>query len=226
MRGLASYPSDMVNLTRIYTRLGDHGTTQLVDGSRVPKTDSRVQAYADVDEANAALGVVLALGELPAGVGLADVGPADTGPTGASLADILTRIQNDLFDVGADLATPVVQDPATPPLRITQAGIDRLEAWCDVYNEDLGKLRSFVLPGGAPGAALLHQARTVVRRAERSAWAVVETYGTAVNPLAATYLNRLSDLIFILARVANADRGDVLWQPGGPERADERPRRH
>ncbi len=158
-------------------------------------------AYADVDEANSALGVALALGGLP-----------------EDLTALLTRVQNELFDVGADLCTPVVPDPEYPPLRVTQAYIDALEAACDEYNARVEKLRSFVLPGGTPGAALLHVARTVVRRAERATWAALGVHGETMNPLTATYLNRLSDLLFILARVANtADaggRGDVLWEPG------------
>ena len=128
------------------------------------------------------------------------------------------RVQNDLFDVGADLSTPVVEDPKYPPLRVEQFYVDRLEEDCDRFNEQLEKLRSFILPGGTPGAALLHQACTVVRRAERSTWAALEVHGETMNPLTATYLNRLSDLLFILGRVANPD-GDVLWQPGGPHGA-------
>ncbi|MFE0363402.1 cob(I)yrinic acid a,c-diamide adenosyltransferase [Streptomyces griseoaurantiacus] len=188
----------MVNLTRIYTRTGDKGTTNLGDMSRVPKTDPRISAYADSNEANAVLGTAIALGNLEADV-----------------VQVLTRVQNDLFDVGADLSTPVVAEPEYPPLRVEQFYIDRLEEDCDRFNERLEKLRSFILPGGTPGAALLHQACTVVRRAERSTWAALETHGEAMNPLTATYLNRLSDLLFILARVANLETGDVLWVPGG-----------
>ncbi|MER6911733.1 cob(I)yrinic acid a,c-diamide adenosyltransferase [Streptomyces sp. NPDC000594] len=188
----------MVNLTRIYTRTGDQGTTALGDMSRTAKTDPRISAYADSNEANAALGTAIALGALAPDV-----------------VQVLTRIQNDLFDVGADLSTPVAENPPYPPLRVEQAYIDRLEADCDHYLEGLEKLRSFILPGGTPGAALLHQACTVVRRAERSTWAAMEVHGETMNPLAATYLNRLSDLLFILARVANKERGDVLWVPGG-----------
>ncbi len=188
----------MVNLTRIYTRTGDGGTTRLGDFSETSKTDLRLAAYADVDEANAHLGVALAQG------GLDD-----------EVVTLLTRVQNDLFDVGADFATPVVADPEHPPLRVEQDYVDRLEAWCDAYNEDLEPLRSFVLSGGTPGAALLHVARTVVRRAERSAWAAFAVHEYTMNVLAITYLNRLSDLLFILARHANKERGDVLWIPGG-----------
>lgn len=188
----------MVNLTRIYTRTGDDGTTALGDMSRVGKNDLRLQAYADTDEANSSLGVALALGEHPDDV-----------------VTLLTRVQNELFDVGADLCTPVVEDPTYPPLRVEQAYVDALEAACDTYNDRLQALRSFVLPGGTPGAALLHVSRTVVRRAERSTWAALEAHGETMNPLTATYLNRLSDLLFILARHANlAAGGDVLWVPG------------
>jgi cob(I)alamin adenosyltransferase len=189
----------MVNLTRIYTRTGDKGTTNLGDMSRVPKTDPRISAYADSNEANAVLGTAIALGGL-----------------GEDVVKVLTRVQNDLFDVGADLSTPVTDNPDFPPLRIEQFYIDRLEQDCDRFNEQLEKLRSFILPGGTPGAALLHQATTVVRRAERSTWAALETHADSMNPLTATYLNRLSDLLFILARIANKPiGGDVLWQPGG-----------
>ena len=188
----------MVNLTRIYTRTGDDGTTSLGDMSRTGKNDPRLKAYADVDEANCAIGVVLAHGGVDEDVRV-----------------LLTSIQNDLFDVGADLCTPVVENPEHPPLRITDAYVESLERACDTYNERLEPLRSFVLPGGTPTAAHLHVARTVVRRAERSTWAALDMYHGGMNPLTATYLNRLSDLLFILARVANAPAGgDVLWQPG------------
>ncbi|WP_042373578.1 cob(I)yrinic acid a,c-diamide adenosyltransferase [Streptacidiphilus neutrinimicus] len=187
----------MVNLTRIYTRTGDDGSTALGDMSRTRKTDTRLAAYADSNEANAALGVALACGALDEGI-----------------AAVLTRVQNDLFDVGADLATPIVPDPEYPPLRVEQSYIDRLEADCDRFNAELEKLRSFILPGGTPGAAYLHVACTVVRRAERSTWAAIEEYGDGINPLTAKYLNRLSDLLFILARTANTSVGDVLWVPG------------
>jgi cob(I)alamin adenosyltransferase len=187
----------VVNLTRIYTRTGDDGTTALGDLSRTRKTDTRLAAYADVDEANSAIGVALA-----------------TGGLAADVAALLTRVQNDLFDVGADLCTPVVASPDHPPLRVEQSYVDVLERACDDYNAELEKLRSFILPGGTPGAALLHVARTVVRRAERATWAALEDHGDSMNPLTATYLNRLSDLLFILARHANRERGDVLWVPG------------
>jgi cob(I)alamin adenosyltransferase len=126
----------------------------------------------------------------------------------------LIRVQNDLFDVGADLGNPVVESPDYPALRVTSTYIEWVEGRCDEYNARLEKLRSFILPGGTPGAAYLHVARTVTRRAERSAWAALEVHGESMNPLTAQYLNRLSDLLFVLARVANADRGDVLWKPG------------
>ncbi|WP_458088301.1 cob(I)yrinic acid a,c-diamide adenosyltransferase [Streptomyces malaysiensis] len=187
----------MVNLTRIYTRTGDTGTTALGDMSRTAKTDARIAAYADANEANAAIGVAIALGRLP-----------------AEIVKVLVRVQNDLFDVGADLSTPVVENPAHPPLRVEQSYIDKLEADCDSFLADLEKLRSFILPGGTPGAALLHQACTVVRSAERSTWAALAEYGDSMNALTATYLNRLSDLLFILARAANKEVGDVLWVPG------------
>ena len=187
-----------VVLSRIYTRTGDGGTTALGDGSRVSKDDPRLAAYADVDEANCAIGTALALGQL-----------------GAGIVALLTRIQNEMFDVGADLCNPISSDPKYPPLRIDESYVADLERACDEHNEGLPTLRSFILPGGTPGAALLHTARTVVRRAERSAWAALEAYPGSVNPATAKYLNRLSDLLFILARRANADRGDVLWKPGG-----------
>ena len=188
----------MVNLTRIYTRTGDGGETRLGDMSVTSKNDLRLEAYASVDEANAHLGVALAHG------GLAD-----------DVVTVLTTVQNDLFDVGADFCTPIVPDPKYPPLRIEQEYVDRLEGWCDEYNEHLPNLRSFILNGGTVAAANLHVARTVCRRAERSAWAAHEQYADSMNVLAIKYLNRLSDLLFILARYANRANGDVLWVPGG-----------
>ena len=188
-----------VVLSRIYTRTGDDGTTALVDGNRVDKTDSRLAAYADTDEANCAIGMAVTFGQLP-----------------ADMAALLGRIQNELFDVGADLANPVSPDPpAYQQLRIDESYVTALESACDEYNAALPVLRSFVLPGGTPGAALLHTARAVTRRAERSAWATVRDHGETVNVWPAKYLNRLSDLLFILARAANAERGDVMWRPGG-----------
>lgn len=188
-----------VVLSRIYTRTGDDGQTALSDGTRTAKTDSRLAAYADVEEANCAIGTAIALGQPE-----------------PEITQLLLRIQNELFDVGADLANPITDAPPPfPPLRIDASYIDALEEACDRYNEDLPVLRSFVLPGGTPAAALLHTARTVTRRAERSAWAAVSEHGDTVNPLAARYLNRLSDLLFILGRQLNAEHGDVLWKPGG-----------
>jgi cob(I)alamin adenosyltransferase len=213
----------MVNLTRIYTRTGDDGTTSLGDFSRTSKNDPRLHAYADANEANAAIGVALACGDLP-----------------EEVVATLRRVQNELFDVGADLSTPLRAAYEYPPLRVEQPWIDDLEADCDHYLTQVEKLRSFILPGGTPGSAHLHLATTVTRRAERSAWAAVEAHGVepggegeargvgGVNVLTATYLNRLSDLLFILARVANKPiGGDVLWQPGGgrvdkPERRGRR----
>ncbi|WP_181720937.1 cob(I)yrinic acid a,c-diamide adenosyltransferase [Nocardia gipuzkoensis] len=188
-----------VHLTRIYTRTGDDGTTGLSDFSRVAKTDPRLVAYADCDETNAAIGVAIALG-----------GPEET------MLAVLRQIQNDLFDAGADLSTPVVAEPKYPPLRVTQPYIDRLEAWCDEFNAELPALDSFILPGGTPLAALLHTARTIARRAERSAWAAIEAHPDDTGVLPAKYLNRLSDLLFILSRVANPG-GDILWKPGGQQ---------
>jgi cob(I)alamin adenosyltransferase len=188
-----------VVLSRIYTRTGDDGTTALADGSRAHKTDSRLAAYADTDEANCAIGTAVTMGGLPDDVRV-----------------LLGRIQNELFDVGADLASPVTDEPpAYPPIRVDESYITGLEEACDRYNADLPTLRSFVLPGGTPGAALLHVARTVTRRAERSAWAARLQHGDSVSPMPAKYLNRLSDLLFILGRVANTGTGDVLWRPGG-----------
>jgi cob(I)alamin adenosyltransferase len=186
-----------VVLSRIYTRTGDDGTTALGDLSRAAKTDLRLAAYADVDEANCAIGVAVTLGGLAGG-----------------LRELLIRIQNELFDVGADLCNPVTAAPAYPPLRVAPAYIDALEEACDQYNAGLPTLRSFVLPGGSAGSALLHTARTVVRRAERSTWAALAQHGDTMNPLTARYLNRLSDLLFILARCANEPDGDLLWKPG------------
>ena len=193
-----------MHLTRIYTKTGDDGTTALGDGSRVRKTDVRLAAYADTDECNAALGVAVTVGGLT-----------------EELRIPLRQVQNDLFDVGADLSTPIVApgdlaQPKYQPLRITEDYVTRLEHWCDAFNEQLPKLNSFLLPGGTPGAAHLHVARTVARRAERSVWALLDVDPERTNPLTARYLNRLSDLLFILGRAANPG-GDVLWQPGGPQ---------
>lgn len=187
-----------VVLSKIYTRTGDDGTTALGDMSRARKTDPRLGAYADTDEANCAVGVAVTMGQLPADV-----------------SQLLLRIQNELFDVGADLCNPVTENPAYPPLRIDESYITALEQACDTFNEGLPVLRSFVLPGGSPASALLHMARTAVRRAERSTWAALEEHGDSMNPLTAKYLNRLSDLLFILARRVNQPDGDLLWKPGG-----------
>ncbi len=186
-----------VHLTKIYTRTGDDGTTGLSDFSRVSKTDARLVAYADCDETNAVLGLVLTLGE-----------PA------LPVATVIRRIQNELFDLGADLATPEQPDPPYPPLRITADYVTRLEADCDYFNATLPALTSFILPGGTAAGALLHQARTVSRRAERSTWALLAAEPDRTSPLTGQYLNRLSDLLFILGRVANPG-GDVMWVPGG-----------
>jgi cob(I)alamin adenosyltransferase len=191
-------PETPVVLSKIYTRTGDDGTTALGDMSRARKTDPRLAAYADTDEANSAIGVAVTLGQLPADV-----------------SQVLLRVQNELFDVGADLCNPVTPNPAYPPLRVDESYITALEQDCDKFNEGLPVLRSFVLPGGTPAAALLHVARTVVRRAERSTWAALEVHADSMNPLTARYLNRLSDLLFILARRVNEGHGDLLWKPGG-----------
>ncbi len=188
----------MVNLTRIYTKTGDDGTTSLGDMSRTSKNDPRLEAYADVDEANSAIGVVISLGAI----------------SEESVKALLIRVQNDLFDVGADLCTPVIDDPKVEPLRVTEEQITYLEAQIDSYNKNLTELRSFVLPSGTAAASLLHVARTVTRRAERSTWHAIHSFGGGVNPLTAKYLNRLSDLFFVLARFENREVGDVLWVPG------------
>jgi cob(I)alamin adenosyltransferase len=188
----------MVNLTRIYTKTGDDGTTSLGDMSRTSKNDPRLEAYATVDEANSSIGVVLALGQL-----------AD-----AEKIKLLIRIQNDMFDVGADLCTPVVDKPEFEPLRVLESQVEYIEAQIDKFNAELKPLKSFVLPSGTPAAALLHVARTVTRRAERATWHAIHSFGGGVNPLSAKYLNRLSDLLFVLARYVNKGVGDELWVPG------------
>ncbi len=188
----------MVNLTRIYTKTGDDGTTALGDMSRTSKNDPRIEAYATVDEANSAIGVVLALGAIE----------------DEESRKLLVRIQNDLFDVGADLCTPVVDEPKIEPLRVLESQVEYLESKIDFYNGTLEPLRSFVLPSGTAAASLFHVARTVTRRAERNTWHAIHQFGGGVNPLTAKYLNRLSDLLFVLARVANKDQGDELWVPG------------
>lgn len=187
----------MVKLTRIYTRGGDKGETSLGDGSRVKKHDLRVATYGTVDEANAAIGV--------ARLQCADDAYVDA---------MLSRIQNDLFDLGADLCTPIAADEAPgKALRIVQAQVDRLEREIDVMNAALAPVSSFVLPGGEPVAAALHVARTIIRRAERDITALIQS--EAVNPQALMYTNRLSDHLFVLSRHVNAKgAGDVLWVPG------------
>lgn len=186
-----------VRLTRIYTRGGDSGETSLGDGTRVSKLDPRIAAYGTVDELNAALGVVVA-GECP-----------------PSIRDVLLRVQNELFDLGADLSVPLVREGR---LRVTQELVDALERDCDTFNADLPELTSFVLPGGTEAAARLHVGRTVCRRAERDAIVAAESVG--VDRLAVVYLNRLSDLLFILSRAANAlaGREEPLWRPGASGR--------
>jgi len=198
----------VVVLSKIYTKTGDSGRTRLTDMSEVSKNDLRVEAYGDVDEANAAIGVATATGGLP-----------------DEVAAVLATVQNEMFDVGADLSNPL--RPLAPgdrePLRVTDAYVERLETWCDRFGDELPPLRSFILPGGSPAAAQLHVARTVTRRAERAGWAAAAAYGTeatsegdgGVNPAALLYLNRLSDLLFILIRVVNGPEGDILWVPGG-----------
>jgi cob(I)alamin adenosyltransferase len=182
-----------VRLTKIYTRGGDAGQTSLGDGSRVSKLDARIAAYGTVDELNALVGVVLA-GDCP-----------------TEIRDVLLRVQNELFDLGADLSVPMEHEAR---LRVTQAQVDRLEDDCDRFNADLPELKSFVLPGGTDLAARLHVARAVSRRAERET--IVAAGANALNPLGLVYLNRLSDLLFILARAANAAGGheEPLWRPG------------
>jgi cob(I)alamin adenosyltransferase len=186
----------MVKLTRIYTRGGDGGQTSLGDGARVAKHDPRVAAYGTVDETNATIGL------------------ARLHATGA-LDAMLGRVQNDLFDLGADLCRPEGGNPDRSALRVSAAQVARLEAEIDAVNANLAELTSFVLPGGTPAAAYLHLARTVSRRAERDMTALTEAEAEAVNPEAVRYINRLSDLLFVLARHANDDGAqDVLWEPG------------
>lgn len=204
----------MVKLTKIYTRTGDEGMTGLSDFSRTRKTDPRIEAYADVDEANSAIGVAISLA---------------ASEFEATTLELLKQIQNDLFDLGADLSNPLADSYEYEPLRVDQIWIDALEAEIDRYNAQLEKLDSFILPGGSALASGLHLARTVVRRAERATWHAIEAYGTepakrghngGINVLAARYLNRLSDLLFVLARVANLSHGgDVKWVPAANRRS-------
>ncbi len=186
----------MVHLTRIYTKTGDDGTTSLGDMSRTSKTDTRLEAFATVDEANSYIGVAL------------------LHITNSDIRKLLLTIQNNMFDIGADLSTPVVEAPEIVPLRITQEQIDYLENQIDIYNSNLESLRSFILPSGSAASSHLHVARTIVRRAERRAWQAINGFGEGVNPLTAKYLNRLSDLLFVLARYENREQGDTLWLPG------------
>jgi cob(I)alamin adenosyltransferase len=187
----------MVNLTMIYTKTGDDGTTSLGDMSRTSKNDPRLEAFATVDEANSYIGVALLHVD------------------NQNITNLLIRVQNDLFDVGADLCTPVIDEPKVAPLRVTQEMVDALEKDIDRYNEALQPLRSFVIPGGSAASAHLHVARTVVRRAERATWHAIHSFGEGVNIVTARYLNRLSDLLFVLARYENRELGDELWVPGG-----------
>ncbi len=190
---MARERDEPVRLTKIYTRGGDAGETSLGDGSRVSKLDARIAAYGTVDELNAAVGVVVA------------------GGCPETIREVLVRVQNELFDLGADLSVPIEYEPR---LRVTQEQVDRLEEECDRLNAELPDLKSFVLPGGSEAASRLHVARTVCRRAEREALIAAGVHD--VNPLALVYLNRLSDLLFILARAANAadGRAEPLWRPG------------
>lgn len=188
----------MVVISSVYTKTGDSGTTSLGDGSRTSKNDARLEAFSTVDEANSFIGVAVCHA------------------TEQDVREVLLRIQNDMFDVGADLCTPVVEEPKVVPLRVTEAQVENLEKLIDHYNKDLSVLRSFVLPSGTTLAAHLHVARTVVRRAERETWQAIHMFGDGVNILTAKYLNRLSDLLFVLARYANREVGDTLWVPGGP----------
>lgn len=198
----------MVKLTKIYTRTGDEGTTGLGDFSRVSKTDPRIEAFADVDEANSAIGVAVALAH---------------GEIDSLTIELLQKIQNDLFDLGADLSMPLSGNYPKQPLRVEIDWVEDLELAIDDYNSKLPKLDSFIIPGGTGFAAGLHLARTLVRRAERATWHAIEAHGTepapagqeggGVNAIAAKYLNRLSDLLFVLARIANVNAGgDVKWR--------------
>jgi cob(I)alamin adenosyltransferase len=204
----------MVKLTKIYTRTGDEGLTGLSNFSRVRKTDPRIEAYADVDEANSAIGVAVSLAQ---------------NEFDKETLDLLSQIQNDLFDLGADLSNPLNEHYEYEPLRVDAIWIDALEAAIDKYNAELEKLDSFIIPGGSGLAAGLHLARTVVRRAERATWHAIEEHGTepgkkghpngGVSLTAVKYLNRLSDLLFVLARYANIKHGgDIKWVPAANRR--------
>jgi cob(I)alamin adenosyltransferase len=189
----------MINLTKIYTKTGDEGTTSLGDMSRTSKNDPRIEAYATVDEANSSIGVVLAIGNI----------------INEDIRSLLLKVQNDLFDLGADLCNPIDDSVKTEPLRVLQSQITYLEQQIDKYNHSLAPLKSFILPSGTPASALLHVARTITRRAERETWFAIDTFKSSVNPATAIYLNRLSDLLFVLARFLNKELGDQLWVPGG-----------
>lgn len=203
-RGLDA-PSSTIHLTRVVTRAGDKGKTAIGDLSRTAKTDPRVEAIGAVDEANTFLGAAVALGGLP-----------------EPIVHVLRQVQNDLFDVGGDLATPVREDLPYRARRVEETYVTRLEAAVEEFNAGLEPLHSFVLPGGSPGAALLHQARAVTRRAERRVWAAIEEHGEGVNPVTVRFLNRLSDLLFVLSRAANQSAGvpEPIWLPGDHNRAD------
>lgn len=204
----------MVKLTKIYTRTGDEGLTGLSNFSRVRKTDPRIEAYADVDEANSAIGVAVSLAQ---------------NEFDKETLDLLSQIQNDLFDLGADLSNPLNEHYEYEPLRVDAVWVDALEEAIDKYNAELEKLDSFIIPGGSGLAAGLHLARTVVRRAERATWHAIEEHGTepgkkghtngGVSLTAVKYLNRLSDLLFVLARYANIKHGgDIKWVPAANRR--------
>jgi len=193
----------MVRLSRIYTRTGDDGSTALGDGTRLPKHHLRIEAYGTVDEVSSVLGLLL------------------TEEIGPELVQVVRTVQNDLFDVGSDLAVP---GEAGRAVRVPASYVTRLEEWIDTANEPLEPLDSFILPGGTRPAAWLHVARTVCRRAERLACALAETDPKAVNPEVIRYLNRLSDLLFVLARGANdGGKGDVLWVPGQSKTGEQEP---
>ncbi len=194
----------MVRLSRIYTGVGDGGSTRLGSGDAVPKSHPRIEAYGTVDELNSALGATIAEG------------------VGTDHGKLLHSIQNDLFDVGADLCLPLKDDePKGAALRVRSEQVERLESAIDGINENLEPLQSFVLPGGSRSAAQLHVARTICRRAERCVWQLVES-DSAVNPQTAVYLNRLSDLLFVMARAENVatGAGDVMWEPGKTQQVD------
>ena len=200
----------MVKLNRIYTKSGDAGTTGLGDGKRVRKDDVRVEAYGTVDEANAAIGIAVTVAM-----------QARPGTLEARVGDLLKSTQHDMFDVGADLCCPITKaEKAGERLRVTESQTKRLETAIDVFNEQLAPLNSFVLPGGSPLASALHQARTTVRRAERVCVCLQAEQPAATNPETTKYLNRLSDLLFVLSRVANDNgKGDILWVPGSNREA-------